>query len=242
MEDAQREGVTDGAVLGPAESSSASLRDLASAVNTRDPLLARLASTAPDFCLAAAFLITWLAPYTFGERVVAYLMLVMLLEFIIVHSSGFMGSVMISHPLSRRTKVRSLLGLGAFYLLFAAAFSVGFGAWWPLWTILLLTLNRVLVVLTGDLPDGRERDFIRRGWAVGVLLYVGGVFITLFLPVPRFGITPEVVLAQDLPGGGIWIDEPHRVVAFGVLYFFGTGISELFSHRWLPADARSEKP
>ena len=48
-------------------------------------------NAAPDFGLSGAYLITWFYPTAFGEHFVVHIMLVMLLEFIIVHSSGFMG-------------------------------------------------------------------------------------------------------------------------------------------------------
>ncbi|MFQ5572377.1 MAG: hypothetical protein ACE5G0_22095 [Rhodothermales bacterium] len=199
-----------------------------------DALPSRIATATPDLLFAAAYLITWIAPYTLGRRVVAYLMLVMLLEFLIVHSSGFMGSVVFNKPLATQTKITSLLGLALFYAIFALAFSVAFRAWWPLWTILLLTLNRMLIVFAGDVPEGHERAFIKRGWAVSALLYLVFAFITTLLPMPILGISREVVEAQALPGSGLWIDEPHRVLAFGFLYFLALGLSELFSHRWLP--------
>jgi hypothetical protein len=53
------------------------------------------------------------------------------------------------------------------------------------------------------------------------------------LPVPRFGLTPDVVLAQHLPSGGLWIEQPQRAMAFGFLYFVLVGLSELFDHRWV---------
>ena len=43
--------------------------------------------------------------------------------------------------------------------------------------------------------------------------------------------------AQHLPGGGLWVDAPWRVMAFGFLYFSATGIWELREHRWLAEDA-----
>jgi hypothetical protein len=199
----------------------------------QNPISTRLLTALPDFGIAALFLTTWIAPRTFGDRMVGYLMLVMLLEFIIVHSSGFMGSVMLNDPLSSRAKLKSLLGFGAFYLLFAAGFSLGFQAWWPIWTILLMTLNRMMIVLMGNIPDKQERAYIQRGWAVSAMCYLLLVMVTVFLPLPRLGITRAEVAAQDLPGSGLWVDEPHRVIAFGFLYFLATGLSELYSHAWL---------
>lgn len=76
-----------------------------------------------------------------------------------------------------------------------------------------------------------------KGWAISVALYVACCLVTAFLPMPRFGITPDVVAALHLPGSGLWIAEPHRVLAFGVLYFALTGWSELYDHAWLHAES-----
>ena len=200
----------------------------------RGSLPARFATALPDFALGLGFLITWAVPYTFGQKAVTYFVLVMLLEFLIVHSAGFMGSVVFTRPLSTRIKVKSLLGLGAFYAIFAAGFALGFRAWWPLWAIFALTLNRILIVLTGDIPAGKERAYIHRGWAVSTLFYLLFAFLTVFLPMPALGITGEVIRAQAFTASGLWIDEPQRVLAFGFFYFTSLGFSELFSHRWLP--------
>lgn len=202
----------------------------------RGALPARLATALPDFAIGLGFLITWTAPYTFGQKAVSYFLLVMLLEFLIVHSAGFMGSVALNNPLSQRIKVKTLIGLGAFYAIFAAGFALGFRAWWPLWTILALTLNRILVVLTGDIPSGKERAYVRRGWAVSALCYVLFAFVTVLVPMPTLGVTGEVIRAQDFTSGGLWIDEPQRALAFGLLYFVSLGCSELVSHRWLPKE------
>lgn len=186
----------------------------------------------PDFGLAGAFLVTWIVPNALGRRVVAYLMLVMLVEFLIVHSAAFMGSVVLGKA-SRREKVRSLVGVGVFYTLLIGGFALGFRAWWPLWTFWGLTLNRLSGVLVGHAPSGQERELLKRHWAAGVMLYLMGVFVTTLFPMPAFGITPAVVRAQQLPGGGLWVDERQRVIAFGCIYFTAWGVSELFEHRWL---------
>ena len=89
-------------------------------------------SSLPDFGLAALFLAGWINPAILGEKTVSYLMLLMLLEFIIVHSSGFMGTVMIS-DVEKNKKFRSVLGLGILYTLFVSGFAIAFKEWWPLW-------------------------------------------------------------------------------------------------------------
>jgi len=196
--------------------------------------VARLTTALPDLLLSAGFLITWIAPLTLDEKAVSYFLLVMLLEFLIVHSAGFMGSVVLHRPLATGFKVRALAGLGGFYLLFAAGFALGFRAWWPIWTILGLTLNRILIVLLGEIPDGKERQSIQKGWAASTLFYVVLALLTVLLPVPALGVTAQVIDLQAFTSTGLWVDEPQRVLAFGFLYFLATGASELVSHRWLP--------
>lgn len=189
-------------------------------------------SALPDFGFAVVFLVTWLQPQAFGEQTVTRLMLVMLLEFIIVHSAVFMGTVIVaSADKARRTL--GLLGFGLFYSIFAAAFSLVFKTWWPFGAFWLQTGNRLLGVLVGQASEGQEKAFLMRGWAISVGLYVGCCFITTFLPIPALGITPAVIAALHLPGTGLWISEPYRVLAFGALYFALTAWSELYDHAWL---------
>lgn len=196
--------------------------------------LGSLFTALPDLGLGAVYLITWIAPYALGRRMVAHLMLVMLLEFIIVHSSGFMGSVLYGDA-RRVGKVTATLGFGIFYTLFVAGFALAFATWWPIWAFWGLTLNRLLGALVGQATTGAEKTYVQKGWAIGVIFYLAFVFATTLLPVPSLGITSAVRASQHLPGSGLWIDAPHRVIAFGFLYFTSWGISDLYGHRWLSA-------
>ena len=182
----------------------------------------------PDFGLAAMYLITWLHPYAFGQNMVAYLLLLMLMEFINVHSAGFMGFMLISDT-SRTKKGLGIVGFGLFYTLFVLGFALGFGVWWPVWAFWIMTGNRLLGLLIGQAPQGREKSFVMVSWALSVLFYLAFVFVTSIAPVPAFGLTEEVIRAQGLTGGGLWIDEPQRVIAFGFLYFTAVAISEVLA-------------
>lgn len=190
-----------------------------------------LAAAIPDLALGAAFLLVWLAPSPFGPNVLANLTLIMLLEFIIMHSSAFMGTVMFK-PGPRKAKLHALLGLAGFYTLFVGGFSLGFKTAWPLVSFWLLSLNRMMGVLVGNAPRGEEQAFVRRSWAASAIAYLFGAFATVLLPVPRLGLTEAVVAAQDRIGSGLWVDQPHRLVAFGFLYFTAVGLSELGGHAW----------
>jgi hypothetical protein len=190
-----------------------------------------LGAALPDLLMGVVFLVAWIDPARLGSAPIAPLTLIMLLEFIVVHSGAFAGTVVLSSAAKGR-KVASLIGLGCFYTLFVGGFALGFHTWWPLASFWGLMLNRMLSVLLGQAESGDERALLRRGWAAGVLFYLIFGGLTVFLPLPRLGLTPEVVSADHLSGGGLWVDQPWRVLAFGFLYFTATGFSELQEHRW----------
>jgi hypothetical protein len=192
----------------------------------------------PDLALGVTFLVTWVAPTAFGERMVARLVLLMLLEFLIVHSSAIMGVQLVA-PTPTRRKLTATLGLAAFYTLFVGSFSLMFRRWWPLFVFWGLTLNRLLGALLGGAPTGAEKRYVKMWWGLSAACYVGFAMATAFLPWLRLGITREVVAAQELPGSGLWIERPHRAIAFGFLYFTTMGILQLFGTR-LTARLRRE--
>jgi hypothetical protein len=196
------------------------------------PSLAAVLNAAPDLATAAAFVVTWVAPTTFGERALSRFMLVMLLEFFVVHSSAFIGAVALS-DLPRAKRAVAVLGLSSLYLLFVVVLGFAFHDWWPVAAFGLLTLNRLLGVLLGQAAGDEQKAFVMRGWAASVAFYVGGCFLTIFLPLPALGVTRAVVEAQHFSASGLWIDEPQRVLAFGVVYFCLMGWSELRSHAWI---------
>jgi len=185
----------------------------------------------PDLAIGIVFLVGWIAPGTFPGNIVPTLMLTMLLEFIIIHSSALLGNVALARG-GFRASWRTVLMLCLMYTLFVAGFAAGFKTWWPLASFWVLTMNRLLGLALGQPPEGQARIFMQRTWAVGVMFYLLFVFVTTLLPIPPLGIRGE--FRDGIPGSGLWVSQPWRVVAFGFMYFTAVGISELFSHRWLP--------
>jgi hypothetical protein len=181
-----------------------------------------LAAALPDLGLAAFFVWIWREPLARGEGMVGQLLLLMLLEFIIVHASGFMAGVAFGDA-PRRRKVLQLFGLGLLESIFVVGFSAAFKSWWPLATFWGLVFNRMLGVLLNPVSgDGGLK--LGGQWALNVVFYLGGCFLTLLAPVPRLGITEAVLPKLGLTGGGIWIEEPWRVLAFGAVYYAAQGI------------------
>ena len=189
-------------------------------------------SSMPDIVLGFAFLVTWIDPFALGKNMPQYLMLVMLLEFVIIHSAAFMGVMMFSNA-SAGKRAASVIGLGLFYSLFVLGFCLAFEDWWPMATFWILIFNRLMSGIFGGSEPDEKKKFIVGMWGVTAVCYLAGVFATSILPLPEFGITSSVIDSLNLPGGGLWIEEPYRVLAFGWFYFTAVGYFEFIMPKWV---------
>lgn len=186
-----------------------------------------------DVALAGSFLATWLEPDGRWARPIGFLLLMMLFEFIAIHSSAFMGSVWFNgQNLAKRSK--SMLAIAGLYFLFVGGYALGFGSWVPVIAFSALVVNRLMTLVLDPDPDGATKERVEAGWARATAFYVGFAGITTLLPVPAFGIDDRAIQQADLPSTGLWIDEPQRVIAFGFLYFSFTAVFETRS-RWRQA-------
>jgi hypothetical protein len=176
----------------------------------------RTLAALPDAVTSAIFLIAWIAPAQLGPVWVKNLMLTMLIEFVVMHSGAFYAAVAAA-PASRTKRSVLLIGLTAFYGCFIAAFSFAFQSTWPLFAFGWLFVSRFAALWTKD--DVQKRDLLSRTWIASVMFYLLGVFATLFIPLPQFGLTSEFVASMHLSGSGLWIDKPQTVIVFGALYF-----------------------
>lgn len=188
-----------------------------------DAFLARIISAAFDLALAGLFLVTWLNPNASIARPVEWMLLLMLLEFITVHSSAMLGSIWAGAE-PREKRLRTIGWLTLMYSLFVGAFSAAFSTWAPFVGFWILTANRLFGMVVGGQPGPEAKRDAERSWARSVFLYVIGAFVTTFLPVPRLGLTREVMETIDLAGSGVWVSEPWRVLAFGTFYYGLAGL------------------
>ena len=209
----------------------------------------RLMSALPDFVLAGAFALAWTRPQWLDPAMLRVLHMTMLVEFLVVHASGFLGvtitgaAVPATGMLTRLGRGTMLLALAGFYTLFALGFSFGMRSWFPLVSFWSLMLNRMLPLAL--LPRERIDTGALMGlWAAGVASYLFGVFITTVPPLPRLGMDAAAVASLELSGGGLWIDEPWRVMAFGLVYFTLMGLVQLavFGRRLEAAEAGRARP
>jgi hypothetical protein len=181
--------------------------------------VARAFAAAPDAITALCYAITWIAPFAWSQDAVKNLMLVMLMEFLVVHSGGFLGATVLAPDISKAKKSLAILGFGAFYLMFAGAFSLAFKAWWPVLTFVWLLVARFALVWLSPLPREDEQGRQMTLWGVSVAAYLFAVFAGVLLPLPRLGVTGEILPQLGLSGGGLWVEQPHTVLCSGLLYF-----------------------
>lgn len=176
---------------------------------------------------------TWVSPGLLGVERVRDVVLLMLMEFVVIHSSAFMGTAAWGGFGGRWPRGVAIVGLGLFYSLFVGGFALVFKTWAPLAGFWLLTLNRLSGALLAP-AEGEDASRVMKGWATSTFFYLIAVFTTTFLPIPALGITPEVIDAADIPGdSGLWVSKPYTVVAAGFLYYTACALSELTSHGWL---------
>jgi hypothetical protein len=187
-------------------------------------------SALPDFGLAALYLGAWIAPDPARPTLPGRLVLAMMLEFIVIHSAVIMGNASLARG-RRAARATRVAGIGLLYTLLVGGFSLVFHQLWPLWSFWVLFLNRMLSVLLKQPAAGQERRFLKSQWRAGALTYIAAATLVTLLPVPRLGITPAWVAAMHLPGRGLWVHQPWRVLAAGAIYFTATAVSELTDHR-----------
>lgn len=193
----------------------------------------RVMSALPDLAVAAAYAIAWVSPQVVDGGMLRVLHMTMIVEFLVVHASGFLGAAaMPDGPLRGRQAVGRFGGAGimlvliGFYTLFTLAFSFGMKSWFPLVSFWTLMANRMLPLWFMP-PERVDRSSVMGLWAAGVVCYLGATFATVVPPIPRLGMGPAAVAGLQLTGGGLWIDEPWRVMAMGLLYFTLMGLIQL---------------
>jgi len=207
-------------------------------------MIAGVLRALPDLASAALFLALWIEPQRFGLEWFRAGVLALLLEFFVLHASGFLA-VMANDPESpRRTRLLWVGGLGAGYLIFVALLGYSLDAEWMIAAFVWFCVSKLLGVLR-ETPTERDRFHAIAGWAMGVVLYLGAVFATVTFDIPELGATAALRDAAGFDAeGGVWEAEPQRALAGAALYFALAGIgravlAHLFARSARPPEAKS---
>ncbi len=136
------------------------------------------------------------------------------IEFAVVHASGFLAMPWVARWDARRRAIY-VPALAGLYTLPLAIIAFAVHGWWPLTIFWGLMLNRMLVVVFGDLPDDNAFTAWAMAWAGTTTLYVLSIIAGVF------------VARTDVA----------RALIIGFVYFTMVGLSELtgwaWVHRWM---------
>lgn len=189
---------------------------------TREPGLASVATGLPELGLGAVFIATWVNPAWVGVGMVKFALELMLLEFILIHSAGFMGLRASAHE-SMARRLAAIAGYGLFYSMFVLGFCLALHIWRPMWTFWIVTVQRMAADFLDPKPTDETKAWFSLSLGVNAAFYLAATFMTLILPLPRLAVTRAVRDALDINGSGLWQSEPHRVVVMAGLYYMLRG-------------------
>lgn len=156
---------------------------------------------------------------------------VFVMEFILVHA-GILLAAAAEGAATSGGRLAGLLGLTAFYLVFALAISAAFGSRRLFEPFIWLIGSRYLALLIG-VTAATERLLLAHA-IMAMAIYFPLVILSVFLPWPRFGITAEVAAARRVPNSrGTWVDEPHRAIGAATVYYLLLGLAQIGVMSWI---------
>gem|GEM_PF-634423 len=165
--------------------------------------------------LAYIFLTLWLHPQASDVEMIYSLTILILFEFVLVHSGVFMSI------LGRSWK--GWLGFIFMYGLFALAFNTFVNGNQIIILYGAVVLNRMLPGLLNSGKPDKEQGLMMS--AVYALIYLGLFFPLIFGSsyIPRLGLTEAFLTSVDYlsvnQAGGDFAGAPHVFMCFGVLYY-----------------------
>jgi hypothetical protein len=189
-------------------------------------------SSIPDILMGMAFLATWIDQGALGEGMVVSLSLVMIMEFFVIHSAGFMAGIIYgsSEP---ESKIKALLGLGSLYFFFVVGIAMGFQTWWPVFAFWGMMGNRMMSIFTDGSEREKKRALITKMWGNNIWCYLLSFFAAVLIPLPSFGVSGSAFSHLDMTGD--FVDEPHRMMAWGFFYYVMVAYAEFRGARSQPA-------
>ncbi len=196
--------------------------------------LARLWAAATCWTMAALFVVAWWWPRALDNgRWVKLGVGMMALEFVLVHSEAVLGAVAVRKGSAGGAWMPRLALL---YAVFGVAIALAFRSWEIVASFAAVMSGRFWSARAGradaDLAFGRRRA------AASIALYVLLTFASVLVPVPRGGITPQLLdEVWRSRGSGVWERRPEAALAMGAAYFLILGVIEATA----PASAQGGK-
>lgn len=171
--------------------------------------------------LVFRFWMMWSSPQPEDAIHINNLATFMAFEFVMVHSGIFM---------SLFPRKISLYIIVPFYGLFALAFTAAIQDYTILIIYLFVVFNRMRFAFS-DVPRWmRDRAIFTS--VIAMMLYFVLLFVSIGVPFPELGLDKAYLDAAQFSSltntSGTFIDEPYSVMAFGIMYYLGLAIFELY--------------
>jgi hypothetical protein len=185
----------------------------------------------PCFRMGFQMLAVWRNPMAYENgRWVQLGVGVFVLEFILLHAGVMIGGA--SMDASGGVAMVGILGLIAFYTVFAVAIAYGFKSRMLFMSFLSLVVGRFVGLMIG--MTAADKQLFLAHSLVAMALYFVLVFASVLLPWPRLGITAEVAAQTRAPhAAGQWEEKPHTAIGPATVYFLLLGIIELTLMTWI---------
>lgn len=207
----------------PRDTSAAPPRSAEGGATSVLAALAAVTALSPRFITAGAYLAAWVVPERLPAGLAKALLVGLILEFLLIHSYPFLNILLGTEKgssVERRVGASlAVLVFGALYLLMAGVIGWATHSLTPVWTIGWLLGSRLFEIAVVGEPGAAAAQSRTASWMRNVWLYLLLIVLTAILPLPAFGLTPEIVAGLRLPGSGDWIEQPQHALAFGFLYF-----------------------
>ncbi|MDX9972057.1 MAG: hypothetical protein RBU21_03600 [FCB group bacterium] len=186
-----------------------------------------------DVSMAVLFLLVWFRPYALGEQSVRRFAVFYMVEFMAIHATFCWAYIPERTPI-RSNRISAFVVTGIMYTIAMGLISMIAGNIWVLvffWAMLISHFSAVVL----RLPGQQDKPYASTHWGIMLGLYIACLVLTMtFIPMPAFGITPEVIAAVRPPGvtvKSVPADEPYRCIAFGVVYCTSLAIWTLIRER-----------
>ena len=158
----------------------------------------------------------WFYPEYYSAEIIYNLTIILVFEFILVHSGVFMAVFQSKWMLA---------GFALFYGIFALAFNASVFGDTPiiLYLYSVTVINRMVFGISSRSPQERQEAIANS--VMMVLNFMFCIFAAVFLSflVPYGGLTPAYLSSihyfDVMTSGGEFPEKPHVAFAFGVLYF-----------------------
>lgn len=176
-----------------------------------------------DIGAAIGFWLLLTSPLIFGPFGVKTAVIAVMAEFFFLHARGIIFCIT-NLGFTSRTRYLSIAGLAAAYFLFLWAYVwTSFHQWAPFIAMGGLFAGRLIPTSRSreagfDDPFGDPSLLDILGIVGSVLAYFGCLILILTVNIPPMGLDAALLPQLDLEDLS-WSDEPHRPLAFGVVYY-----------------------